>query len=100
MRRPLKIVGFALGGVLIAAAIYAYSRFHDYTKPPNAFDTALGIVSFLLCPPSLLSILCIDCEVGTQAGLELFSFIALLNGGFYAALGVIVLRYRKHNTDI
>lgn len=72
MRRPLKIVGFALGGVLIAAAMYAYFSFHDYTKPPNAFDVALGIVSF----------------------------IALLNGGFYAAVGAIVLRYRKHNTDI
>jgi hypothetical protein len=97
-RKPrIIIASFALCGLLIAAAIYVYYSFYNYTKPMNAFDAAIAIVMVVLCPPSLLSLLCIDCEVGTEAGLVWFSFIALLNCGLYAGIGALVLRHRKAN---
>ena len=75
-----------------------YSYFFDFTKPTNALDVVRDVVALILCPPSLLSLLCIDCEVGTEAGLVWFSLIALLNAGLYAGIGAIVLRHRKHDT--
>ena len=99
MRKPLIfIASFALYGFLIAATIYGYySYFYDFTKPTNALDVMAGIVTLILCPPSLLSLACIDCEVGTGAGLVWFSLIAVLNGGLYAGIGAIVSHHRKHD---
>jgi hypothetical protein len=60
------ILRFAALGLAVPAAIYIYSLFIDYTKPTTLLDIVLGILSFVLCPPSLLATLCIDCEVGTH----------------------------------
>jgi hypothetical protein len=85
---------FALCGVVITAAIYTHYVFYDFTKPASVVDVTLGIAELALCPPSLLSVLCIDCEVGTSAGLQIFSIIALLNGGLYWLIAAFVKRRR------
>jgi len=85
---------FALCGVAIAAAIYTHDMFHDFTKPARAVDDALWIAEIVLCPPSLLSALCIDCEIGTSAGLQIWLVIGLLNGGLYWLLAAFVKHRR------
>lgn len=85
---------FALCGVVVAASIYTHYVFYDFTKPATAVDVTLGIAEIMLCPPSLLSAPCIDCEVGTSAGLQIWSIIALLNGGLYWLLGAYAKRRR------
>jgi hypothetical protein len=85
MLKKRKTVGFfALCGFLITALLYLCWSLRDYTKSPNNFDVAVELASVVLCPPSLLSILCIDCEVGTASGLPMYFLIALLNAGLGA----------------
>lgn len=99
IRKPWQIiVGFALLGLAIAAAIYVYSIFYDYTKPPNGSDLAVGIASFVLCPPTLLFVGCIDCEVIGWDGFYMFSIIGLLNAALYAAIGAVVVASRKRSS--
>jgi len=86
---------FALCGVVVAAAIYTHYVFYDFTKPASAVDITVGIAEIVLCPPSLLSAFCIDCEAGTSAGLQIWSIIALLNGGVYWLLAAFVKRRRS-----
>jgi hypothetical protein len=85
----------ALSGVIIAAAIYTHYVFYDFTKPVNTVDMTVGIVEIVLCPTSLLSLLCIDCEVGTSAGLQIWAVIALLNGGLYWLLASAVVKRQR-----
>ena len=96
MRTPCKSPWFfAFCGIVIAAAIYTRDVFYfDVTQPASAFDVTVGIAEIVLCPPSLLSALCIDCEIGTSAGLQIWSIIALLNGGLYWLLAAFVKRRR------
>ena len=95
-RKPWKtIVGFALLGLTIAAVLYVYAVFYDYTKPPTPTDLALGIGSFILCPPTLLFVMCIDCEVSGWDGLIMYSIIGFLNAALYAAIGAVVVGLRK-----
>jgi hypothetical protein len=86
-----------LGGFLITGALYICWSLGDYTKPPTAFDLAVGLASFILCPPSLLTILCIDCEVGTARELPFYLLIALLNAGLYSAIGFFVFWVRRRD---
>ena len=85
---------FAVCGVVVTAAIYTHDVFYDFTKPASGVDVMLGIVEIVLCPPYVLSALCIDCEVGTSAGLQIFSIIGLLNGGLYWLIAGFVKRRR------
>ena len=79
--------------ILVGAALYAYSAFFDYTKAtPNALA---GLVTFVACPPSLLFVLCTNCEVGGASGAVTFLVIALMNAVLYAAIGFLVLRFRR-----
>jgi hypothetical protein len=95
MRTACKSPWFvALCGVVIAGAIYTHYVFYDFTKASSAVDIALGIVAIVLCPPSLLSLLCIDCEIGTSAGLQIWSVIALLNGCLYWLIAAVFVRRR------
>jgi hypothetical protein len=88
-REPWQvIVGFALLGLAIAGAWYAYAAFHDYTKPLNGFDSALILVSAILCPPQLLFAFCIDCEVGGWDGFIMYSIIGVLNAALYAIIAL------------
>jgi len=91
-----KVVAYlALAGFLITAVLYLCWSLHDYTKPPTTFWVAVGLASFVLCPPSLLSILCIDCEAGTASGLPMYLLIAIMNAGLYSAIGFFVLKVRR-----
>ena len=85
---------FALCGIVIAAAIYTHYVSYDFTKPASTVDVTIGIAEIVFCPPSLLSALCIDCEVGTSAGLQIWSIIALLNGGLYWIFAAFLKRRR------
>jgi len=96
MRKPWQVIlGSALFGFAITAISYVYYDSVDYTKPMNGIKFWLATMFLVLCPPSLLSVLCIDCEVGTGAGIFMFSIIGLLNSGLYAALGAAYLVFRK-----
>jgi hypothetical protein len=95
-REPWQIiVGFALLGLVMAAAAYAYAAFYNYDKPTNAFDIVMMFVSVILCPPQLLFVLCIDCEVTGWNGFTLYSIVGALNMALYAIIGKIVSYSRK-----
>lgn len=96
MRKPWKIITtFALFGLVVAAASYAYAGFDDYTKPMSGFRFALWTVSMVLCPTQFLFAGCIDCEVIGTGGLIMYSIVGVLNAALYAAVGAIFLRLRK-----
>ena len=96
VRKPWQIVvGFALLGLAIATVLYVFAVFHDYTKPPNPKDLALAIASFILCPPTLPFLMCIDCEVIGWGGVIMYSIIGLLNAALYAVVGSVVAGLRK-----
>jgi hypothetical protein len=95
-REPWEIIlGFALLGLAIAAASYLYAAFYDYSKPTNALDIAVGFVSMILCPPQLIFVMCIDCEVIGWDGFIMYSIIAVLNAALYALVGKVVTYSRK-----
>jgi hypothetical protein len=74
VRKPRKtIVGFALLGLAIAGASYAYWAFYDYTEPMNGVRFAVATISMILCPPQLLFTFCIDCEVIGWGGFIMYS---------------------------
>ena len=79
MHKPWKtVVGFALLGLVITAISYAYTASYDYTKPMNGLRFATTVVSLILCPPQLLFVACIDCEVIGRGGLIMYSIIGTL----------------------
>ncbi len=96
MRKPWQIiVGFALLGLAIAAVLYVWSVFYDFTKPPNLIELGLAIASVILCPPTLLFLMCIDCEVVGWGGVIMYSIIGVLNAALYAVVGWVVVGLRK-----
>ena len=97
MGRNRAIVIYGLCGFLIGTALYVYSSLFDYTKALTTFDAVVGLVSFIVCPPQLLFVLCIDCEVGGTSGIVMYLLIALMNAALYSAIGFVVLQLRKVN---
>ena len=97
MRKSWKtIVGFALIGLAVAALSYVLALSHDYDKPWNPGVLVLGIAFFILCPPSWLFVMCIDCEVGGWDGLILYVvIIGLLNAALYAVIGAVIVGLRN-----
>lgn len=94
MKADDRIVhGLGLCGIVIAAALGVYSTFSTFAASPSTLDVALGLVSFILCPPSLLLVPCIDCE-GIQQ-LPFWAIIAVMNYGLYAAVGLLVVWVRR-----
>ena len=85
-------IGLALVGLAIAIACFVYGEFLDYSRPPNRLDFVVTLVGSMLCPPSLLSLLCIDCEAGTWMGVEMWSVIGLLNAALYGGIGLVIGR--------
>ncbi len=84
------VASFALLGLLAAAGVYAYSAVRDPTKPLGSVDDAIGLASFVFCPPTLLLVACIDCEATGWDGFATFSIIGLLNAGLCAIIGIVV----------
>ncbi|HEX3323131.1 MAG TPA: hypothetical protein VHR84_20680 [Terriglobales bacterium] len=96
MQETSKItIRSALCGFLIGMALYVYVSLFDYSKPRTALDEVIVPVSFVLCPPLLLLILCIDCDVEGLSGTFLFLLIGLMNAGLYSIIGFSILRIRK-----
>jgi len=96
MWKPERIVSwFGLSGFLIGMGLYVYSSLFNYSKPLTDLDMFVGIVTFMLCPPTLLFVLCIDCEVGGVDGAITFLLISLMNAALYSAIGFAVLKLRK-----
>ena len=96
MRKPWRVIGgFAALGLAIAAVIYVLSLIYDYSSHANAIGVALGLASFILCPPTLLFVTCIDCEVTGWNGVYMFAIIGLLNAALYAVIGAVVVSLRK-----
>ena len=79
----------------MAGACYAYAAFYDYSKATNGFDILAGFVSMILCPPQLIFVMCLDCEVTGWDGFTMYSIIAALNMALYALVGKIVSYSRK-----
>jgi hypothetical protein len=100
VRKPWKtIVVFALFGLAIAATSYAYAAFQDYTKPMNAFDLTLTVISIVLCPPQLLFVTCIDCEVVGWGGFTMYLIAGVLNAALYSVVGALVVGLRKPKSN-
>jgi hypothetical protein len=100
MGKPWKtIVGFALLGLAIAGACYAYGALHDYAKPMTGREAALVLVSVILCPPQLLFAACLDCEVIGWGGLIMYSIVGVLNAALYSAIGALVVELRKTKSN-
>jgi hypothetical protein len=99
MRKSWKtVLIFSLVGLLIAGAVYLNSVSYDYSKPMSVTQSVLSIATFVLCPPTLLFVMCIDCEVDGRGGLIMFSIIGLLNAALYGFVGsLVVARKRKSN---
>ena len=96
VHKPWKIiVGFALLGLAIAGACYTHAAFYDYTKPMNGLKFVVETVSLILCPPQLLFIFCIDCEVIGWGGFIMYSIIGVLNAALYSVIGALVVGLRK-----
>jgi hypothetical protein len=93
------IFRFAALCLVILTVIYICSLFIDYSKPTTAFDIVLGIVSLILCPPSQLGVLRIDCEVGTVAGIVMWCVIGLSNAVLYGVVGVLYVGLRKKRNE-
>jgi drug/metabolite transporter (DMT)-like permease len=82
-KRRRRIVGMAILGMAIAAAMFSYAEITNYkTMPPT-----LIVVVVLLCPPSLLSIAFLDLEPHTLSLAFGWLLIGMANAALYAAIG-------------
>src|SRR5262249_18213792 len=96
MGKPAKIItAFAVFGLIVAAAAYAYAARDDYTKPMSGFRYAVTTTSIILCPPQLLFTFCIDCEAIGWGGFIMYSMIGVLNAALYAVIGAIFVSLRR-----
>lgn len=81
--------------LVIAAASYGAAAFDDYTKQMTGFRLAFWTISMALCPPQLLFVLCIDCEVSGMGGFIMYSIIGVLNVALYAVVGSAFVGLRR-----
>lgn len=96
MPKSRKIVfGFALLGLAVAGVCYAFAALHDYSKPWTGLDSALTLLSVIVCPPQLIFAFCIDCEVIGWNGLFQYAIIGLFNTALYAAVAAVVASLPK-----
>jgi len=96
MPKSRKIVfGFVLLGLAVTGVCYAFAALHDYSKPWTGLDSALTLLSVIVCPPQLIFAFCIDCEVIGWNGFVQYAIIGLLNTALYAAVGALVAGLRK-----
>jgi hypothetical protein len=96
MRKSRKIVfAFALLGLAVTGVCYAFAALHDYSKPWTGLDSALTLLSVIVCPPQFIFAFCIECEVIGRNGLVQYAIMGLFNTGLYAAVGAVVASLRK-----
>jgi len=94
------IIGFALLGLAITASIYAANLLTPYSEVPSRAEIFLGIVSVVLCPPSLLTVPLFDADVHTASGAALWLVIGLLNSTLYAAVGALVVHFHRKSEKL
>jgi hypothetical protein len=89
MRRLNKqwrfIVAFSLLGLLVAGSYVTYLWIAYPNRDPKvekAFD--------LLCPPSVLTFVCVDVPCTTADYARLWTFAAIFNAGIYAVVGGLI----------
>jgi len=84
-------------GLLVAVVVAAFLVLTgSYPNPPHELSPPLLVTILALCPPSLLSALFIDAEIGSSGFYFVWFFIALLNAALYAAVSAAVTRgYRS-----
>ena len=89
---------FAGIGLLATVAIATYLVLtQSYPNLPHELSTPLLVAFHVLCPPSLLSALFIDAEIGTSGFYLVWFFVALLNAGLYALLWAAISRPLRRN---
>lgn len=88
----------ALVGLLIAEVVYLNSVLYDYSKPVSGVQAVIGIATYILCPPTLLFMMCVDCEVDGLDGVVMFSIIGSLNAALYGLVGSLIVagKNRSH----
>jgi FtsH-binding integral membrane protein len=89
-RRTVGLAGF---GLLVTIGVAAFLVLTDsYPNHLHELSTPVLVTILALCPPSLLSALFIDAEIGTSGFYFIWFFIALFNAALYAAVGAAVAR--------
>jgi hypothetical protein len=86
--RQFKI-GLAVLGFVIAASLFAYLEFTNYSR----LGPALLVASVILCPPSLMSLLFLDAEPHTSGIAIVWAMIGLINALLYWTIGRILARF-------
>ena len=94
------VIGLALLGLAIAALIYGAMSLISYSQTPSRTEIFLGVVSIVLCPPSLLTGPLIDVEPNTGQGAFLWLIVGLLNSALYAAIGALIVLFRRKSTKL
>jgi hypothetical protein len=86
-----RYFGSAVLGLAVTAAFVSYQLVTD-AQSPISRSSSLMILFVVLCPPSFLSIVFRDPEVGTNAFYFLWAVVALLNGMLYASVRALIGR--------
>lgn len=85
---------FAMLGFAVAAFFVAYQLLTS-TLPDSPRDTPVMIAFVVLCPPSLLSVLVREVEIGTHAFYFVWAVIAILNAAFYGTISALIRRRKR-----
>ena len=87
-KRQRLTISLAVLGFVVAGALWGYS---ELGKPSSALE---GLVSVILCPPSLLSIPLIDVEPGSSGYTAMWTVFAFMNSALYAGIGALIGKSR------
>jgi hypothetical protein len=95
-RKPWQIILLSAAlGLAIAAVVNANSwAASDSFESANPAEMAVLLASPVVCPPSLLFAMCIDCDASGWDGFYMFSIIGGLNTALYAAFGAVIVLTR------
>ena len=88
-------------GLAVTAILYAAYAFVPYSMNPPRAIMLLGLVSALLCPPSLMSVspLTIYEPPYAVGGPSLWLIIGLVNSVLYAVIGAACVGLRKKRNE-
>jgi hypothetical protein len=81
-------------GFTVTGAFLAYQLFTDVQSPVTR-NPALMLLFVILCPPSLLSQIFANVDVGTSNFYTLWTVIGILNAGLYASVRMLRVRWPK-----
>jgi hypothetical protein len=90
-KRRLTVAMVAVGFV-VTVVLYASIAFTRTSDPPSRLEIGLGVISLVLCPPSVLYTPMFDIDPYSIPGATIWLAIGLINSGLYASLGWLVGR--------